>query len=133
MLPTCLIVNYTDTQPDWVVEVIVGKEVSEEEKKSLIWPIATRYYTAKVQVKVLTYKECLDIKKKDLENIEAVVCVCSDSKDTLQEVDKVWQLLRGREPSVCLLVSSQCELLTQHEAVAAPVTSSQERNHELVP
>ena len=117
MLPTCLIVNFTESQPVWLLELIVGqKEVTEGDKKCLVWPIATKYYTAKVLVKVVDYGEFL-VSKDSSENIEAVVFVCGDSIDTLKIVDKVWGKLEESSPSVCLLVSGDCEQLQQTEQV----------------
>lgn len=123
MIPTCLIVNFSGSKADWVVELLTGQSVAGT-TGSISWSIATKYYTAKVQLKSVTAQECLGTDSiEEVTDIEAVVFVCDISMDTISLVEAVrLRLQRKWEPSVCLLVSGQCD----HDKLTKNVFPKQE-------
>jgi len=112
MIPTCLIVNFTESQADWVAELLTGQSLAGRvTNESVSWSIATKYYTATVQIKAVTAQDYLDNDSiEEVTDIEAVVFVCDHSLDTTCLVDAVSLRLQSKwAPSVCLLVSGQCD------------------------
>jgi len=110
MIPTCLIVNFSGSQADWIVELLTGQSLAGRvANETVSWYIATKYYTATVQLKTVTAQEYLDIDTiGEVTDIEAVVFVCDHSMDTTCLVDAVRLRLQSKwTPSVCLLVSGQ--------------------------
>ena len=90
MAPNCKIINFTPDSCNWVRDLLLEGEEVEGDR---VWNIATKYYTAKVVIDQVDYKEILEDRQDnknitDFESTEAVVFHCDTSKVCLGKLQR---------------------------------------------
>ena len=84
MAPSCLIINFTSGNTDWIRELLLGS--AGQVDLSDVWKIETKYYKADVQLQFVDCDDMLSVnKEEDVQDTEAVIFNCVNSKFCLGE------------------------------------------------
>ena len=105
MAPSCLIINFTSGNTDWIRELLLGSTEklsqldswrgpcdslllgsADQVDLSDVWKIETKYYKADVQLQFVDCDDMLSVnKEEDVQDTEAVIFNCVNSKFCLGE------------------------------------------------
>lgn len=105
MVPRCCLVNLTDLQSHWILELILQKENINKDENCFQFQVETKYFNAEISLHQLLYS---DISKEDhteqLEKTEALLLYCEGTKDSFVKADQVWSKVKEFSPAVCLCI-----------------------------
>jgi len=102
-LPVCQIINFTDTNLVWLLELVLGRKLKDVETTSHIWNIETKYYRAEVQLEEVTYITGAEFDSDRFTSTEGIIFY-GEHKD-LKNFQDAWNIIqKTASPAVCLLV-----------------------------